>query len=152
MKKVIFTFVMTMLLMASSFAQDAKALENNTNIIKTNFPKIYGVIKNEAKARYFNDYSLQKDEINIQCYAFSLFTVLVFTDPPSIPRNVLSDIQIQAIKKSCKNFTMDTSCEQVTDQFKKLDCNLSYMIIDWINVISEMDKQIKAYNDLNKPI
>jgi len=143
---------MMVLLTVSSFAQTSKAIDDNTVIIKTNFPKIYGVIVNESKASFYGDYKLQKDMISTQCMAFSIFVVLVFTDPPTIPREILTDIQIQSVKKCCKNFTSDTSCETIIDQFEKLDCSLSYMIVDWISVISEMNDQIKAYNILNKPI
>lgn len=153
MKKTIFTFLMMVLLMVSSFAQDTqKAINDNTVIVKTNFPKIYGVIVNEAKALFYNDYSSQKDMINLQCLSFSVFVVIIFTDPPTIPRDVLTDIQIHSIKKCCKNFTTDTSCDQIVDQFEKLDCSLSYMIVDWISVMTEMNDQIKSYNSINKGI
>ena len=145
---------MMMLLIASSFSQTAtdKALEDNVLIVKTNFPKIYGIIVNEAKSNFYGDYKFQSKTISTQCLAFSVFVVLVFTDPPEIPRDVLSEIQIQSIKRYCKNFTSDTSCEGLTDQFEKLDCSLSYMIIDWISVMMEMEGQIKEYKKLNRAI
>lgn len=152
MKKTIFSILMVILLTVSSFAQNTKAIDDNAAIVKANFPKVYGVIVNEAKANFYGDYKLQKEMINTQCLAFSVFVVLVFTDPPTIPRNVLTDIQIQSIKKCCKNFTMDTSCNELTDQFKKLDCSMSYMIVDWIRVLVEMNDQIEAYKKINRPI
>ena len=152
MKKTIFTFVMLVLITVSSFAQKAKDIEYNTFIVKTNFPKVYGVIVNEATANFYSDYKLQEKMIGAQCLSFSGFVVLVFTDPPEIPRDVLSEIQIQSIKRYCKNFTTDTLCDEFTDQFQKLDCSFSYMLIDWIGVMVEINEQIKSYNDINKPI
>jgi len=148
--------MMMILLVSSSFVQDNKSkntsVNDNTLVIKTKFPKIYKVIVNESNYLFKNDYTEQKENIDIQCLAFSIYVILVSVETPTIPKSVLTDIQIHAVKKYCKNFTMDTSCDQIINVFEKLDCTFSYLIVDWVSVMIEINEQIKIYKELNKAI
>ena len=119
------------------------------SIIKTKFPKVYSVIVNEAYANFPKTY---EDEIIDQCFAFSLYVVLLYTETPIVPKDVLIDIQVKALTKNCKNFTQNKECDKITDVIQKSDCTLSYMIIDWIQVIMEINNQVEAYKEINRTI
>lgn len=147
MKKLIISFI-AILLTVVSFGQTST--DDNTAIIKANFPKVYSVIVNEAKYALSGDYAKQNEMIDDQCLAFSVYIVLMYSKDTAVPKETLLTIQINSIEKCCKNFTINTECNDLTDTMKKVDCMLSYMIVDWIKVIYEMNDQIKAYNRLNK--
>lgn len=138
-----------MIIVTSSFAQKDT---NSVDLIRQKFPKIYNVIVNESRARYYSDYACQKQMIENQCLAFSMYFILIYADNPTIPKDVLNDIQVNATGKFCKNCTMDESCYGLTDVIEKADCILSYMVIDWVKVIFEITDQIDAYKSINKPI
>jgi hypothetical protein len=149
--KNVMIFLIFMMITISSFGQNS-AINDNTALIKEKFPKIHNVIVNEAKAAFYGDYTSQKEMIDLQCLAFSIYVILMYIDPPEIPKDVLTNIQVNATQNCCKNCIIDESCLKLVDVFQKADCMLSYMIIDWVKVITEINDQIKAYKAVNKEI
>ena len=149
MRKII-GFIVLMMIVVSSFGQNSTV--DNVALIKEKFPKIHNVIVNEAKAEFYGDFARQKEMIDIQCLAFSIYVVLMYVDPPEIPKDILNSIQVNATQKYCKNPTIDEKCLKITDVFQKADCILSYMVVDWISVIREISNQIDAYKAVNKAI
>jgi hypothetical protein len=144
MKKLLISLLF-MMIAISSFGQ----LETTT-IVKEDFPKIYSVIVRESVAEFPSNYSAQRTNIDVECYAFSLYFLLIYIDSPSIPKNVLSNIQIKATKKYSKNFNIGTICDDISDDIEKIDCTLSHMVIDWFDVISEINTQIESYKIINE--
>ena len=141
MKKLIL-FIFVLLVTIVSCKKD----DSVVSLVKEKFPKIYSVIVNESRSEWPNSRVKQNEMIDKQCFAFSLYFLLIYVDKPTIPRDVLTTIQADALVKHSKNSILDANCDNVLDIFENLDCTCAYMVVDWIDVMYEIKEQIDSYD------
>jgi hypothetical protein len=150
MKKLFVLFTM-IIFTISSFGQDF-SFNKASKLLKEEFPKIYSVISNEAISHYQSS-DLQIAEINSQSFCCAAYILLIITPGnPIIPKDELTLIQAKSVENNCKNFTNNKECETLKDPNAKLDCALSYMIIDWVKVILEISDKMESYKLTHREI
>jgi hypothetical protein len=148
MKNLLFSLAV-MFITISLFGQESP-IEDNRTMIRENFPWVYEAIENGAVSEWSDDEDTQEITIIDQCFAFSEYIVLMNTDKPVVPKDVLKDIMEKALRKYSKNPIPEKACDELIDELQKLDCTLSYMLADWVKVIEEIKDKIEVYKSVKK--